>query len=88
MEARTAISSLHVPGGRARQNARIPRPRVKPVRASADDFEERPVADDAAARIEAMLAASEKSATEKRVASQSVVGLYAQTQNAQKDKVG
>lgn len=56
--------------------------------AEGDQLKDRPVADDAQARIDALLSQSEKAATEKRVASQSVVGLLQQTQNALKDKVG
>lgn len=52
--------------------------------ASSDD---RSSADDAMTRIEALLAASEKSATDKRVASQTLSGLLAQTQSALRDKV-
>lgn len=52
--------------------------------ASSDD---RGSADDAMQRIEALLAASERSASDKRVASQTLTGLLAQTQSALRDRV-
>lgn len=68
-------------------NRRIAKVRASNAEGEGDQLKDRPVADDALARIEALLNQSEKAATEKRVASQSVVGLLQQTQNALKDKV-
>lgn len=54
---------------------------------AAASYDDRGSADDAMQRIEALLSASERSASDKRVASQTLSGLLAQTQSALRDRV-
>lgn len=85
MEAMSSASSLLAPRAAAPRRRPVGRAQ-RMIRANAEEPQDRPAADDAAARIQALLSNSEKIATEKRVASQSVAGLLQQTQNALKDK--